>query len=104
MLTVVSCLWLPLFQAIWWFSMPAIAAAWAWAVLWSFAAVMTYLSLKRYVRSFVTLTIAVLLGVVIFRIDWQTSTSTASSGCTGTSSPLLSRSTRAAGHSRCRGG
>ncbi|MFB9209021.1 hypothetical protein ACFFV7_48100 [Nonomuraea spiralis] len=61
-----------LFQAIWWFSMPAIAAAWAWAVLWSFAAVMTYLSLKRHVRSFVTLTIAALLGVVIFRIDWQT--------------------------------
>ncbi|MEU8151943.1 hypothetical protein [Nonomuraea sp. NPDC048901] len=33
---------------------------------------MTYLSLKVYVRSFVILTITVLLGAVIFRIDWQT--------------------------------
>ncbi|MEU1386079.1 MULTISPECIES: hypothetical protein [unclassified Nonomuraea] len=71
-LAIVSYLSLPMFQTIWWFSKLVTTAAWLWAALWSCAAVMTYLSLKVYVRSFVVLTIAVFLGAVIFRIDWQT--------------------------------
>ncbi|WP_155350884.1 hypothetical protein [Acrocarpospora pleiomorpha] len=70
-LAIVSYLSLPMFQTIWWFSKLMTAAAWIPAALWSFTAVMTYLTLKAYVRSFAVLVIAVLLGVVIFRIDWQ---------------------------------
>ncbi|NUW37601.1 hypothetical protein HTZ77_40295 [Nonomuraea sp. SMC257] len=71
-LTIVSYLSLPMFQAIWWFSKLVTAAAWIWAALWSFTAMMAYLSLKVHVRSFAVMVIMVFLGAVIFRIDWQT--------------------------------
>ncbi|MEU5867379.1 hypothetical protein ABZ815_39840 [Nonomuraea sp. NPDC047529] len=71
-LTVASYLSLPMFQTIWWFSKLVTTAAWLWAALWSFTAVMASLSLKAHARSFVMLTITVFLGAVIFRADWQT--------------------------------
>ncbi|MFI6180758.1 hypothetical protein ACIA8R_34870 [Nonomuraea sp. NPDC051191] len=71
-LTVASYLSLPMFQTIWWFSKLVTTAAWLWAALWSFTAVMANLSLKAHARSFVMLTITVFLGAVIFRADWQT--------------------------------
>ncbi|WP_371781785.1 hypothetical protein [Streptosporangium subroseum] len=61
-----------MFQTIWWFNTLVIAVFWIWAALWSFAAVMTYLSFRTYGRSFAILVIAVTLGAVIWTTDWET--------------------------------
>ncbi|MFI6458274.1 hypothetical protein ACIBF6_42845 [Streptosporangium amethystogenes] len=72
LLTIASYLWLPMFQTIWRFNALVIVMCWIWAALWSFVAVMTYLSSRAYGQSFVTLVIAVTLGAIIWTTDWKT--------------------------------
>ncbi|GAA3443346.1 hypothetical protein [Planomonospora venezuelensis] len=45
---------------------------WIWAALWSFTAVMSYLSLKTYGRSLTVLLASVTVGAVIWTTDWET--------------------------------
>ncbi|MEU7986691.1 hypothetical protein AB0B56_17665 [Streptosporangium canum] len=71
LLTAASYLWIPLFRMIWRLNGLVLAVFWLWAVLWSFTAVMAYLSLKAYTRAFAALVIAAVIGAVIWTTDWK---------------------------------
>ncbi|MDP9863368.1 MULTISPECIES: hypothetical protein [Streptosporangium] len=72
LLTATSYLWIPLFRVSWLLAGLALSVSWLWAVLWSFAAVMSHLSLKAYIRAFVILVSAVTLGAAVWATDWKT--------------------------------
>lgn len=63
-------LFIPIFHTIWLFTWLAIAVGWLWAGLWSFTAVMSYLSLKSYGRAAVGLVTAVTIGAILWTTDW----------------------------------
>ncbi|MER6948298.1 hypothetical protein ABT294_30150 [Nonomuraea sp. NPDC000554] len=71
-LGTMSYLQIPLYRQIWWFVLLAIAFGWLWACLWTFTAVISYLSVQAYARAAIALVIAVTLGAVIWRVDWRT--------------------------------
>ncbi|GII93432.1 hypothetical protein [Sinosporangium siamense] len=65
-------LWLPMFRVIWLFNWLVIGVLWIWAVLWTFTAVISYLSLKLHGRAWCTLVAAVVIGATVWTTDWET--------------------------------
>ncbi|MEU8268654.1 hypothetical protein AB0B89_15970 [Sphaerisporangium sp. NPDC049002] len=71
-LVVSTYLQIPLYRQMWLFNWLVIAFGWAWACLWTFTAIISYLSVQAYGRAATALIIAVALGAVIWRVDWRT--------------------------------
>lgn len=71
-LVAASYLQIPLYRQTWLFTPLVITFAWLWAGLWTFTAVISYLSIQAYARAAIALLIAVTLGAVIWRVDWRT--------------------------------
>jgi hypothetical protein len=63
-------LYIPIFHTIWLFVWLLIGLGWVSAGVWSFTAVISYLSIRAYVRACVTLTIAVTIGACLWNTDW----------------------------------
>ncbi|MER7500354.1 hypothetical protein AB0L05_15735 [Nonomuraea pusilla] len=70
-LLAASYLQIPLYRQIWLANQLVIGFGWLWACLWSFTAVISYISVRGFMRAAVALTMAVTLGAVIWRTDWQ---------------------------------
>jgi hypothetical protein len=62
--------YIPIFHTIWLFAWLLIGLGWLSAGVWSFTAVISYLSIRAYVRACVTLTIAVTIGACLWNTDW----------------------------------
>ncbi|NRQ37699.1 hypothetical protein HII36_38600 [Nonomuraea sp. NN258] len=63
-------LFIPIFHAIGLFAVLVIGAGWTWAVLWSIAAVVSYLAVRSYGRAAAGLAIAVAAGALLWTTDW----------------------------------
>lgn len=62
--------YIPIFHTIWLFIWLLIGFGWVSAGVWSFTAVISYLSIRAYARACVTLTIAVTIGACLWHTDW----------------------------------
>ncbi|MFG1879795.1 hypothetical protein ACGFIV_33670 [Sphaerisporangium sp. NPDC049003] len=71
-LIAANYLQIPLYRQIWLFSWLVNTFGWVWACLWTFTAVISYLSVQTYARAAIALIIAITLGAVIWRVDWRT--------------------------------
>lgn len=63
-------LFIPIFHAIGLFIWLLIGFGWLWAALWSFTAVIAYISIASYVRAFAGLVLAVVIGTFLWNTDW----------------------------------
>ncbi|MEV0597539.1 hypothetical protein [Nonomuraea cavernae] len=62
--------YIPIFHTIWLFTWLLIGIGWLWAGLWTFTAVMSYLSIRSYGRAVAGLVLAVSVGALLGRVDW----------------------------------
>jgi hypothetical protein len=61
--------YIPIFHTIWLFAWLLIGLGWLSAGVWTFTAVVSYLSIRAYVRACVTLAIAVTVGAMLWGTD-----------------------------------
>ncbi|MFD1547660.1 hypothetical protein [Nonomuraea guangzhouensis] len=63
-------LFIPIFHEIWLYIWLLIGFGWLWAGLWTFTAVIAYISITSYGRAFAGLVLAVVIGTFLWRTDW----------------------------------